>query len=123
MYLLLFKEMLFESTLFYYKKQIIKSVEKNTFVKLQPIGRKQIVTLAGRKDECEGRRGHEIFHCQCEGIKKMLYTLRGYSKQNLSFFLLSSDCEIILYCFFFLLNYNYDVLFLFNELAFLRAVM
>ena len=54
--------------------------------------------------------------------KKMLYTLRGYSKQNLSFFLLSSDCEIILYCFFFF-NYNYDVLFLFNELAFLRAVM
>ena len=53
----------------------------------------------------------------------MLYTLRGYSKQNLSFFLLSSDCEIILNFFFFLLNYNYDVLFLFNELAFLRAVM
>ena len=55
--------------------------------------------------------------------KKKLYTLRGYSKQNLSFFLLSSDCEIILYCFFFLLNYNYDVLFLFNELAFLYVVM
>ena len=53
------------------------------------------------------------------GSKTMLYTLRGYSKQNLSFFLLSSDCEIILYCFFFLLNYNYDVLFLFNELAFM----
>ena len=55
--MLLFKEMLFESTLFYYKKQIIKSGDKNTFVKLQPIGmwvRKQIVTLAGRKDGSEG---------------------------------------------------------------------
>ena len=53
----------------------------------------------------------------------MLYTLRGYSKQNLSFFLLSSDCEMILYCFFFLFYYSYDVLFVFNELAFLREVM
>ena len=51
----------------------------------------------------------------------MLYTLRGYSKQNLSFFLLSSDCEMIF--FFFLFYYNYDVLFVFNELAFLREVM
>ena len=52
----------------------------------------------------------------------MLYTLRGYSKQNLSFFLLSSDCEMIFF-FFFLFYYNYDVLFVFNELAFLREVM
>ena len=29
--MLLFKEMLFESTLFYYKKQIIKSAEKKYF--------------------------------------------------------------------------------------------
>ena len=55
------------------------------------------------------------------GSKTMLYTLRGYSKQNLSFFLLSSDCEMIF--FFFLFYYNYDVLFVFNELAFLREVM
>ena len=78
--MLLFKEMLFESTLFYYKKQVIKSAEKNTFVKLQPIGmwvRKQIVTLAGRKDGSEGRRGHEIFHCQCEGIKKNAIHFKG----------------------------------------------
>ena len=38
------------------------------------------------------------------GSKKKLYTLRGFSKQNLSFFLLSSDCEIILYWFFFSLE-------------------
>ena len=31
----------------------------------------------GRKDGSEGRRGHEIFHCQCEGIKKNAIYFKG----------------------------------------------